>query len=64
MKPFILKDPEENIFAEGVELTNEKCIISFTKEKYVFVYDTLKEMMAVHSGKGENKLTYYKIVQE
>ena len=63
MTPYVLKDPEGTIFAEGVLLSSGKCFISFTKDDFTFMYKTLNEMMTVHRCHDVNKIDYLTIVE-
>lgn len=58
MTPYVLKDADGNIFAEGVILSNERCFINFIKYDYTFVYDNINQLLDVHGAGGKNVLEY------
>lgn len=48
------------IIAEGVELSNGKCILSWlTQHHSVAVYDNMKELVEIHGHNGKTVLKYY-----
>ena len=58
MKPYVLKDVNDETFAEGLILSDGRCFISFIKMDYTFVYDNIAQLMQMHCREGNATIHY------
>lgn len=62
MRPYVMKDPEGNIFAEGMVMTDGRCFFSLLGHDYTFLYKDVDQLMKVHSANGNNYVEYDKMI--